>query len=123
MKIPPGASAPQLVFDSGPLGELGTPAPANYDGTQPPWSGGSGGKRCVACHTVSKDGSTLAANFERQGRTDSPYGIINLTAPSPSVTQMSSYDTRAVFMTLTPDGKEVVRNDIDFTLRLADAAT
>ena len=61
MKIAPGAASPVVMFDSGPADQLGAPAPANYNGAFPPWESGGGNKRCVACHTVSKDGSTVAA--------------------------------------------------------------
>ncbi|AKT36933.1 PD40 domain-containing protein [Chondromyces crocatus] len=120
MKITPGALQPSLVFDSGPLDQLGTPAPPDYDGTVPPWSGGSENKRCVACHTVSKDGSTLASLFERKGQTPSPWGAIDLTASSPNVVQMSSYNSSAIYLALTPDGRQLVRNDVSMILRLVD---
>jgi len=123
MKITPGADLPEVVFDSGPADQLGTPAPPNYDGTVPPWSIGVEGKRCVACHTVSRDGSTLAAVFERKNSAPSPWGTIDLTGSPPGVVQMSRYDAATLYVALTPDGKQAVHNEFDLTMRLADAQT
>lgn len=121
MKIQPGAAAPTPVFDSGDNTQLGSPAPANYDGYQPPWSTGGNGKRCVACHTVSKDGSTVVAIFERKDSAPSPWGTIDLSASNPGVVQMSSYDTNAVYLGLTPDGMYAVENDVGMNMHLYDA--
>lgn len=123
MKIPPGASSPTVVFDSGPADQLGTPTPANYNGAQPPWESGGNNKRCVACHTVSKDGSTIAAVFEKHGSTASPWGTIDLTQPTPSVTQITPYDSSTIYLGMTPDGAYAVQNDVNLTMRLADAKT
>jgi len=121
MKISPGASSPVPVFDSGDATQLGSPAPANYDGYTPPWSAGGGGKRCVACHTVSKDGSTAVAVFERKDNASSPWGTVSLSAATPQVVQMSSYDTSVDFLGLSPDGHYAVQNAGDFTMTLFDA--
>lgn len=123
MKIAPGASSPTVVFDSGPADQLGTPAPAGYNGATPPWESGGNDKRCVACHTVSKDGSKLAAVFEKKGSTASPWGTIDLTASPPSVTQLTPYTSSAIYLALTPDGANVVQNDNDMTMSLHDATT
>lgn len=123
MKIAPGAASPELVFDSGPYDQLGSPAPANYDGFQPPWSQGINNKRCVACHTVSKDGSTIAAVLERKNQTPSPWGTIDLTANPPGVAQVSPYDSQAIYLGITPDGAYAVHNDVNFTMHLANAKT
>jgi len=123
MKIAPGEAVPSIVFDSGSVDDLGTPAPADYDGTVPPWSNGTNGKRCAACHTVSKDGSRIAAVFERKASPASPWGTIDLTQPSPSVIQMTSYASQTIFVTLSPDGKIGVQNDADFRLHMRDATT
>lgn len=123
MKIAPGAKAPVVVFDSGPADQLGTPAPANYNGATPPWESGGNNKRCVACHTVSKDGSTIAAVFEKKGSTASPWGTIDLTQPSPSVVQMAAYDSSTIYLGITPDGAYAVENDVAMHMRLANAKT
>jgi len=122
-KIAPGASLPSLVFDSGPADQLGTPAPANYNGANPPWESGGNNKRCVACHTVSKDGSRIASLFEKQGSTASPWGTVDLTASPANVVQMTAYDSSAIFLALTPDGSHAVQNDVDMSMRLVDATT
>src|SRR5512139_1992189 len=115
MKIAPGASSPVAVFDPGPANQLGTPAPANYNGTQPPWESGGNGKRCVACHTVSKDGSTLATVFEKKGSTASPWGTVDLTQAAPTVQQITSYDSTTIYLAITPDGAYVVQNDLNMS--------
>jgi hypothetical protein len=123
MKIGPGESSPTVVFDSGSADQLGSPAPAGYDGTVPPWSSGVGGKRCVACHTVSKNGERLAGIFERKGSPASPWGTVDISANPASILQISPYASQTLFVALTHDGSLAVHNDIDFTLRLADATT
>lgn len=123
MKIAPGASSPTVIFDSGPADQLGTPTAANYDGTSPPWATGGNNKRCVACHTVSKDGSTIAAVFERTGHTESPWGTIDLTQPTPLLTQMTSYLSTTIYLGLTPDGAYAVANDLGMKMHLASAKT
>ncbi len=123
MKIAPGASSPVAVFDPGPANQLGSPAPANYNGTQPPWESGGNGKRCVACHTVSKDGSTLATVFEKTGSTASPWGTIDLTQSTPPVVQISSYTSTTIYLALSPDGAYAVHNDLNMSMHLANAKT
>jgi hypothetical protein len=122
-KIAPGASSPALVFDSGPADQLGTPAPAAYNGTNPPWESGGNNKRCVACHTVSKDGSTIASIFEKKGSTASPWATIDLTAAQPNVVQISPYTSSAIYLGISPDGAVVTANDLAMTLHLFDAKT
>ncbi|MDI1444364.1 hypothetical protein [Polyangium sp. 6x1] len=123
MKISPGSANPSVVFDSGSYDQLGTPPPPDYDQYQPPWSQGVNNKRCVACHVVSKDGSRLAAVFERKGQAPSPWGTIDLTQTEPQVIQVSSYNSQTLFVALTPDGKIAVQNDVDLRMRMKDATT
>jgi hypothetical protein len=123
MKIAPGAATPDAVFDSGSFDQLGSPPPPDYDGYQPPWSQGVNNKRCVACHAVSKDGTRIAALFERKSQTPSPWGTIDLTLAQPAVVQMSSYGSQAIFVGISPEGKRVVQNDLNFTMRLKNATT
>src|SRR5206468_10741019 len=122
-KIAPGASSPTIVFDSGAADQLGTPAPAAYNGAVPPWESGGNNKRCVACHTVSKDGSTIAAIFEKKGSTASPWGTVDLTQATPSVVQMTPYTSSTIYLGITPDGAYVVQNDVALTMRLLNAKT
>jgi len=124
MKIKPDGSAPEPVFDSGPATDLGTPAPANYDGTDPPWTVGSDGDRCVSCHTVSRDGNAVAAVFENKGSAPSPWGLIDLTAsPEPEVTLISDYQDDTIWVALTPDASWAVSNKRTFDMELVDTAT
>ena len=123
MKVAPGASSPVVIFDSGPADQLGTPAPASYNGTVPPWESGGNNKRCVACHTVSKDGSTIAAVFEKKGSTASPWGTIDLTQATPSVVQITPYTSTTIYLGLTPDGAYAAQNDLAMTMSLVNAKT
>lgn len=128
MKIAPGASKPVEVFDPGPadvLNEQGKPAAANYDGTIPPWDEGTykSNKRCVACHAVSKDGSTIVSLFQKTGSTASPWGTIDLTTTPPTTVQITPYDSTAIYLGLTPDGKQAVANNGNLTMHLVDTKT
>ncbi|APR84588.1 tolB protein precursor [Minicystis rosea] len=124
MKIAPGAASPVVVFDSGPADQIGTPPAADYPGTpSPPWSAVGENKRCVACHTVSKDGSTIAAIFEKTGSTASPWGTIDLAQTPASIVQMTPYTSQAIYLGLTPDGAYAVQNDVNMSMRLANAKT
>jgi hypothetical protein len=123
MKIAPGAATPVVVFDSGPADQLGTPAPANYNGATPQWESGGNGKRCVACHAVSKDGSTIVSVFEKPGSTASPWGTIDLTATPPSTVQITPYDSTAIYLGLTPDGKQAAVNNSAMAMQLVDTKT
>jgi len=108
-----------LVFDSGPNTQLGTPTPPNAGNPRsPPWEDNGGGKRCVACHAVSKDGSRLVTLFTRDSSTG-PAGIVNLA--SSQVTAIGDYETSGVYNTLTPDGAYAVANYNTKTLKLLDA--
>ncbi len=124
MKIAPSTSTPTVVFDSGPADVIGTPPAAGYGGTpSPPWAAVGSNKRCVACHTVSKDGSTIAAVFEKNGSTASPWGTIDLKATTPSVVQMTPYASSTIYLGITPNGAYTVANDVNMTMHLADAKT
>ena len=123
MKLAPGDSAAVPVWDSGPNTDLGTPAPANYDGTVPPWSLGSNGQRCVSCHTISKNGERLAGVFERKDSAPSPWGTVDLTANPPVLLQIQPYDTNTLFIALTHDGDLAVNNDVNFTFHLRNTDT
>src|SRR5262249_55570013 len=67
VKLDLTAGKRSAVFDAGPAAELGTPAPLNASTPRtPPWEDATADhKRCVACHSVSKDGTTIAAIFSR----------------------------------------------------------
>ena len=120
LKIIPGASTPVSVFDSGDANQLGTPAPAGYNGATPPWEAGGGGKRCVACHTVSKDGTTLAAVFEKKGSTASPWGTVDTATGT--IGQVTPYTDNSIYLALSPTAKWVISNKADFRMALATAS-
>lgn len=121
VKISPGADHPELAFDSGDANQLGTPAAASYDQTSPPWTVGTDGKRCVACHTVSRDGSRLMGIFERKANPASPFGTVDLAKQS--VVQMGDYQRGLFQPTLTPNGSHGVLVDGEFALTFADATS
>ena len=122
MRIGPGAKSPSLVFDSGASTDPGTPAPIGYTPTSPPWQDNGAGKKCVACHTVSKDGSTLASVFSRSmpGSTG-PWGAVDLATSK--VTRVGEWTQDVDFEALTPDGKKLVANTTDMKLHLVDVAS
>ena len=109
-----------LVFDSGASGVLGTPAPLNAGSPRtPPWQDNGAGKRCVACHSVSKDGSKLMALFTRETSTG-PVGFVDIA--SGQTQAIGNYETNSVYDALTPDGKLAVLNASAKTMQLVDSA-
>ena len=123
MRIKPGAGAPETVFDAGSPNDLGTPAPANYDGTTPPWTVGTDDKRCVSCHTVSRNGNAIAAVFETKNSAPSPWGLIDLVQEPTSLLAISDYNENAVFLALDPPARWTAVNRTDFTVSLVDNTT
>ncbi len=122
----------QPAFDSGSALTLGSPAPldaglpATVDagdagGPPPPWEDAlPGDRRCVACHAVSKNGSTLGAVFSRSDSAG-PFGFVDVA--SAQVKAIGDYSVNGAFEALTPDGKYAVVNDNFMTLALADTST
>ncbi len=111
------------AFDSGPNTALDAPTPVNSGApTSPPWQDNGAGKRCVACHSVSKDGSTLTSVFSRgtPGSTG-PLGIYNFA--SGSVQTISDYTQNGTYDALTPDGKLAVMNLSNETMQLLNTGT
>ncbi|MEZ4376185.1 MAG: hypothetical protein R3B07_35595 [Polyangiaceae bacterium] len=127
VKLNPGADAPVPAFDPGAYDQLGSPAPiAGYGGESPPWDANSSGKRCVACHTVSRDGSRLAALFSACGTANGacarPWGVVDTA--SEQIQVLSTYNPApAIFSALTPNGSHLVYDTVSFDMVLADAAT
>jgi hypothetical protein len=116
-----GTTSP--AFDSGPSTALDSPTPINSGApTSPPWQDNGAGKRCVACHSVSKDGSTLTSVFSRgtPGSTG-PIGFYNFA--SGSVQTISDYTQNATFDALTPDGKFAAMNLSNETMELVTTST
>ncbi|GAC1556333.1 MAG: hypothetical protein NVS3B10_16840 [Polyangiales bacterium] len=121
-KIKPGAVAPVDAFDSGGVGALGTPTPLDSTAApSPPWQDNGTGKRCVACHAVSKDGSRLTGTFSTPRGSTGPSGFVDLKTSS--ITAVGDYLQNVMFSALTPDGKKSVANTTDMTLHLLDATT
>ncbi len=128
VKINPGADAPVPAFDPGLYTDLGTPAPSSgYTSQSPPWDSNSSGKRCVACHTVSKDGSTLVALFSACGTSGAgtcgrPWGAIDTS--SEQITSMGAYlPGDSIYSALSPDGKKLVHDTVSFHMELDDPTT
>jgi hypothetical protein len=69
------------VFTPGFYTQLGNPPPLEPADAgppnNPPWENNGTGDRCVACHSVSKDGSTLTAVFSTGG-SEGPLGFVGL---------------------------------------------
>jgi hypothetical protein len=112
------------VFDSGSNTVMGTPAPFdNSMPATPPWeSNGSAtsNTRCVACHSVSKDGSTLSSVFSRAGSAG-PLGFVNLATGA--ISDIGDYQDSTAFDALTPDGSQAVLNAWTMTMQLLSSAT
>ncbi len=112
------------VFQSGSNTVVGTPPPFD-DATlaSPPWeSNGSttANTRCVACHSVSKDGSTLSSVVSRAGSAG-PLGFVNLATST--LTDIGDYQASTAFDALTPDGSLAVMNPWGMTMTLLTSAT
>lgn len=110
-----------IAFSSGLNTDLGTPAPLNSGSPlTPPWDASNVNDRCVACHSVSKDGSRLAAVFSRK-ESRGPAGTVALS--NQSITAVGDYGTNVQFTALTPSGSFVVTNSIGATIQLLDGTT
>jgi hypothetical protein len=112
------------VFASGSNAVMGTPTPID-DGApaSPPWeSNGTSGTntRCVACHSVSKDGSTLSTIFSR-GSSTGPLGFVNIA--SGTISGISDYQGSGTYDALVPDGSQSVLNYGVKTMQLFDTTT
>ncbi len=112
------------VFASGSSAAMGTPAPFD-DGApaSPPWeSNGTAtpNTRCVACHSVSKDGSTLSTVFSRAGSTG-PLGFVDIA--SSTISTIGDYQDDGTYDALLPDGSRAVVNFSGKTMQLLDKAT
>jgi hypothetical protein len=112
------------VFASGPNTALGTPTPINAGAPEnPPWESNgtsTANTRCVACHSVSKDGSTLASVFSRDSSTG-PLGFVSIA--SGSIAAIGDYTANGTYDALTPDGKQSVLNNGSKAMTLMDSTT
>jgi hypothetical protein len=111
------------VFDSGSSATLGTPPPLNSSSAPtPPWQDNGAGKKCVACHSVSKDGSTLVSIFSKASPgSTGPLGVVSLG--NDTITAISDYTTDGTYDALTPDGRYSVVNYSGKTMGLLQTAT
>jgi hypothetical protein len=111
------------VFDSGPSTSLGTPTPLNSGSpNNPPWQDNGAGKRCVACHSVSKDGSTLVSVFSRSSPgSTGPAGFVSLATGA--IADISDYTTNGIYDALSPDGAFAVMNYSDKSMGLVASST
>jgi hypothetical protein len=110
------------AFDAGPSASLGTPTPINSGSpTSPPWQDNGSGNRCVACHSVSKDGSTLTSIFSRgtPGSTG-PLGFYNFATGA--IETISDYTQDGTYDALTPDGQFAVMNLSSETMQFMSTA-
>jgi hypothetical protein len=101
----------------------GDPRPLFPDGglpLVPPWEGNGLGNRCVACHSVSKDGSTLAATFATGGSAG-PFGSVDLATTQ--INTIGSYFANGMLTAIVPDGSLAVMNTADEHMELIDAKT
>ena len=110
------------AFDAGSALALGSPTPlVSTTPATPPWEDAlAGHERCVACHAVSKDGTTLGAIFSRSDSAG-PFGFVDVS--SAQVKAIGDYTTDGAFAALTPDGRYAAVNDNSMTLALADTST
>ncbi len=108
--------------------ESGNPRPLFPEGglpLNPPWEDNGAGNRCVACHTVSKDGSTLAATFATGGSAG-PIGTVDLATTQ--IDAIGAYitsgtPTNGMLTAITPDGALAVVNTADEHMHLVDTKT
>jgi hypothetical protein len=80
------------------------------------------GSRCVACHTVSRDGRLLAAELWGGAQ---PSAIFDLTAdlsPDPAPTRVPPGKYNALFSTFSPDASQLLIN-YETRMELRDTAT
>jgi hypothetical protein len=109
------------VFDPGSYTLLGNPPPQDQSqASSPPWENNGTGDRCVACHAVSKNGSTLAATFSTGGSTG-PSGYVGLQ--SRLVSAIGDYPAQGMFTAIAPDGLVSVMNTATRTMQLLDGTT
>ena len=109
------------VFTPGSYTLLGNPPPQNQSQAKtPPWENNGMGDRCVACHAVSKDGSTLAATFSTGG-SEGPSGYVGLQ--SRQVSAIGDYTQDGMFTAIAPDGQLSVMNTATRGMQLLDGTT
>ena len=112
-----GVSAPAFPPASNQL--LGNPRPQNSGLPKtPPWENNNQGDRCVGCHAVSKDGSTLSAVFSTGG-SEGPTGFVGMQ--SRQVSAIGDYTALGMLTAITPDGSLAVTNLATRAMQLVDS--
>jgi len=112
------------AFTPGNYTLIGTPPPLNQGQAQtPPWEpvGGMGptsGDRCVGCHAVSKNGSTLAAVFATGG-SEGPAGYVGMQTQQ--VSAIGDITSLGMLTAIVPDGSLSVVNTATRTMQLLDS--
>jgi hypothetical protein len=103
--------------------QAGNPRPLFPDGgvpPTPPWEDNGLGNRCVACHSVSKDGSTLAATFSTGG-SSGPFGSLDLA--STQIDAIGDYFASGMLTAINHDGTLAVVNTASKGMQLVNART
>ena len=116
----PGSS--QFICGSAPCGS-GNPRALNsglLPDAGPPWEDNGIGNRCVACHSVSKDGSKLVGTFSKGGSSGPP-GFVDLKTTL--IDTIGDYTASGMLTAITPDGALAVMNTNDKHMHLVDGAT
>jgi hypothetical protein len=116
----PGSS--QFICGSAPCGS-GNPRALNsglLPDAGPPWEDNGVGNRCVACHSVSKDGSKLVGVFAKGG-SSGPLGVIDLSTTL--VDTIGDYTASGMLTAITPDGTLAVMNTNDKHMHLVDGTS
>jgi Tol biopolymer transport system component len=98
---------------------LGNPRPLNSGLPKTPaWENNGQGDRCVGCHSVSKDGSTIAGVFSTGG-SEGPLGYVDMKQRQ--VTAIGDYTALGMFTAVAPDGSLSVMNTATRTMQLLDS--
>jgi hypothetical protein len=116
----PGSS--QFICGSAPCGS-GNPRALN-SGLLPdagtPWEDNGLGNRCVACHSVAKNGNVLTGVFATGGSAG-PLGFIDLSTTL--INSIGDYKASGMLTAIAPDGSLAVMNTNDKRLQLIDATS
>lgn len=114
----PGSS--QFICGSAPCGS-GNPRALNSGlPATPPWEDNGTGFRCVACHSVAKDGSKLVGVFSKGG-SSGPLGVVDLSTTL--IDTIGDYTASGMLTAITPDGALTVMNTNDKKMHLVDGKT
>jgi hypothetical protein len=114
------AGSSQAICGSAPCGS-GNPRALNSGlPATPPWEDNGVGNRCVACHSVSKNGAKLAGVFSKGG-SSGPLGFVDLQTTL--IDSIGDYTASGMMTAITPDGALAVMNTNDKHAHLVDATS